>query len=155
MTNKILDVCCGSRMFWFDKENPDVIFGDIREESHILCDGRDLHIKPTMRLDFTDLPFDDGEFKLIVFDPPHLEKLGEKSWMFKKYGRLSKTWKDDLSKGFKECFRVLEGGGVLVFKWNQIQIKTKEILALTDVAPLFGHPSGKRADTHWICFIKD
>ena len=28
---KILDVCCGSRMFWFDKENPDTIFADNRE----------------------------------------------------------------------------------------------------------------------------
>lgn len=25
---KILDACCGSRMFWFDKENPDTIFAD-------------------------------------------------------------------------------------------------------------------------------
>ena len=154
MEQNILDVCCGSRMFWFDKENPDVVFGDIRDESHILCDGRELHIKPTVQLDFTCLPFDDEQFKLIVFDPPHLEKLGEKSWMFKKYGRLSKTWRDDLKKGFKECFRVLKYGGVLVFKWNEIQIKTREILELTEVKPLFGHPSGKRADTHWICFLK-
>lgn len=22
---KILDACCGSRMFWFDRNNPDVI----------------------------------------------------------------------------------------------------------------------------------
>lgn len=28
---KILDACCGSRMFWFDKENADVEFMDIRE----------------------------------------------------------------------------------------------------------------------------
>ena len=40
-TNKeILDVCCGGRMFWFDKHNPDVLFSDIREEEHLLCDGR-------------------------------------------------------------------------------------------------------------------
>ena len=28
---RILDACCGSRMFWFDKENPDVVFADNRE----------------------------------------------------------------------------------------------------------------------------
>lgn len=28
----ILDACCGSRMFWFDKENPRVLFADIRTE---------------------------------------------------------------------------------------------------------------------------
>ncbi len=42
----ILDVCCGSRMFWFDKENKNVIFGDRRREEHILCDGRALSINP-------------------------------------------------------------------------------------------------------------
>ena len=28
---RILDACCGSRMFWFDKQNPDVVFADNRE----------------------------------------------------------------------------------------------------------------------------
>ena len=26
MNKPILDACCGSRMFWFDKENPNVEF---------------------------------------------------------------------------------------------------------------------------------
>lgn len=42
---KILDACCGSRMFWFDRENPDVIFADNREVETTLCDGRTLLIK--------------------------------------------------------------------------------------------------------------
>ncbi|MDC9607382.1 SAM-dependent methyltransferase, partial [Xenorhabdus griffiniae] len=25
-------MCCGSRMFWFDRNNPNVIFCDIRRE---------------------------------------------------------------------------------------------------------------------------
>jgi hypothetical protein len=49
---------------------------------------------------------------------------------------------------------VLEPHGVLIFKWNETQIKVNEILALTERAPLFGHKSGKRADTHWLCFMK-
>lgn len=28
---RILDACCGSIMFWFDKQNPDVEFVDVRE----------------------------------------------------------------------------------------------------------------------------
>lgn len=28
---RIIDVCCGSKMFWFNKDNPDVEFCDIRE----------------------------------------------------------------------------------------------------------------------------
>ena len=44
--------------------------------------------------------------------------------------------------------------GVLVFKWNECQIKVNDILALTDKKPLIGHKSGKRMDTHWILFLK-
>ena len=35
----ILDVCCGSRMFFHDKQDVRVLFGDTRRESHTLCDG--------------------------------------------------------------------------------------------------------------------
>ncbi|MCP3660317.1 MAG: SAM-dependent methyltransferase [Bacteroidetes bacterium] len=151
---QVLDPCCGSKMFWFDNENPDVLFGDIRDESHILCDGRKLEIKPDQLLDFRNLPFDDSSFKLVVFDPPHFVRAGEKGWQKKKYGKLNKTWQDDLKLGFSECFRVLATSGILIFKWNETQIKTSEILKLTDEKPLFGHVSGKRANTHWICFMK-
>jgi hypothetical protein len=154
LDKSILDVCCGSRMFWFDKNNKDVLFGDIRTEEHTLCDGRSLEIKPDMQLDFTNLDLPSNHFKLVVFDPPHLNKLGQNSWMAKKYGVLNNTWQDDIRKGFSECFRVLENNGVLIFKWNESQIKTSEILKLTDAKPLFGHISGKRANTHWMCFLK-
>ena len=36
---KILDACCESRMFWFERENPDTIFADNRELETTLCDG--------------------------------------------------------------------------------------------------------------------
>lgn len=151
---RVLDPCCGSRMMWFDRQHPDVVFGDKRKESHVLCDGRSLHIEPDMQMDFTDLPFDDGSFKLVVFDPPHLHTAGPKSWMAKKYGKLSSTWQEDLRKGFSECFRVLASDGVLVFKWNETQVKIREVLALTDVQPLFGHPTGRKGLTHWYVFMK-
>ena len=151
----ILDVCCGSKMFWFDKENKDVLFCDIREENYILCDGRSLNIKPDIVCDFRSLPFRDNSFKLLVFDPPHLNKLGENSWMAKKHGVLSKTWEEDIRQGFKECFRVLEEHGTLIFKWSETQIKVREILALTNQSPLFGHKSGKLSNTHWICYMKE
>lgn len=150
----ILDVASGSRMFWFDRENPDVVFGDIRCESHTLCDGRTLIVNPDIVMDFRDIPFPDGSFKLVVFDPPHLEYAGKSSWLALKYGVLGKKWQEDIEAGFAECFRVLEGYGILVFKWNECQIKTREILKLAKVKPLFGHISGKRADTHWITFMK-
>lgn len=152
---KILDVCCGSRMFWFDKNHPDVLYQDIRSEEHILCDGRKLEIRPDVVADFRDMPYEDESFKLVVFDPPHLLKAGEQSWLAKKYGLLSENWKEDIRQGFKECFRVLELNGILIFKWNEDQIKVKEILKLTDVKPLFGHTTGRHGKTHWITFMKE
>ena len=32
----ILDMCCGSRMFWFDKSDERAIFSDIRKEGYTL-----------------------------------------------------------------------------------------------------------------------
>ena len=49
---------------------------------------------------------------------------------------------------------MLATGGVLIFKWNETQIKVSEILELTNHKPVFGHISGKRANTHWITFMK-
>ena len=150
----IIDVCCGSRMFWFDKENPDVLFSDIREEEHTLCDGRLLQVKPDIVADFRNLPFDNGKFKLVVFDPPHLNKLGNSSWMAKKYGVLGLDWRNDIREGFKECFRVLQNDGILIFKWNEAQIKVSEIITLANAQPLFGHRTAKSGKTIWLCFMK-
>lgn len=149
---KILDVCCGSKMFWFQKNRNDTVYMDNRELEDTLCDGRKLEVRPDLVADFRNIPFPDNAFKLVVFDPPHLVKVGKNSWLAKKYGRLSENWKDDIKQGFKECFRVLEHYGVLIFKWNEEQIKLNEILKLTNIEPLFGN---KRAKTHWLVFIKD
>lgn len=151
----VLDMCCGSRMFWFDKQDERAVFSDIRAEEHELCDGRQLVISPDIIADFRSLPFPDNSFPVVVFDPPHLERVGDNAWMSKKYGRLNKeTWRDDLRSGFQEAFRVLWPNGVLIFKWNETQIPVSQILALTDVKPIIGQRTGKSDKTHWIIFIK-
>lgn len=134
---RILDACCGSKMFWFDKNNKNTIYMDNRELTDILCDGRTLKIKPDVVGDFRNMPFTDDSFYLVVFDPPHLLKIGENSYMAKKYGKLNSTWKEDIKRGFKECMRVLKTNGTLIFKWNEQQIKLKEILNIIDYKPLF------------------
>ncbi|WP_336621740.1 class I SAM-dependent methyltransferase [Yersinia rohdei] len=154
MDKSILDMCCGSRMFWFDRADPRAVFVDIRSESYTLCDGRNLDIRPDIVADFRQLPFADNTFQIVVFDPPHLTHCGPEGWQGKKYGILSKSWKDDLTKGFAEAFRVLRAGGVLIFKWNEVHIPTRDIIKLSPVPPMFGHPSGKRANTNWVCFQK-
>lgn len=157
MQNKrVLDVACGGKMFYFDKNDPRVLFCDNRQIKTTLCDGRKFEINPDVVCDFTKLPFSDNSFKLVVFDPPHLKgKDNPTGWQHIKYGYLDKNWKGVLSQGFKECFRVLEPSGILIFKWNETDIPLGEILKLTNEKPLLGHKSGKLNKTHWVCFIKE
>ena len=151
----ILDACCGSRMFWFDKENPNVEFCDIREvPNHEFYPNRYIEIKPDTVCDFTDLPFEDNSFKLVVFDPPHLLKAGDTSWLVLKYGKLDDNWENMIRDGFNECMRVLDEYGTLIFKWSEVDIKVSEIIKVIGTKPLFGHKSGRLNNTHWMAFMK-
>ena len=150
---KILDACCGSRMFWYDKQNKDTTYIDIRKYYEELPSGHVIDVNPDIVADFTDLPFEDNEFDLIVFDPPHLIQAGHNSWLAKKYGKLEKDkWPEVILKGFKECNRVLTPNGTLIFKWNDNQIHVNEILKVISRVPLFGD---KRGATRWLVFNKE
>ena len=148
---RILDACCGSKMFWYDKNNPDVVFMDVRKERCTLCDGRTLEVNPDVIADFRNIPFPDETFYLVVFDPPHLIHAGEKSWVRKKYGILPSDWKSYIREGFCECKRVLKKNGILVFKWSEDQIKTSDVLKAIGENPYFGD---KRSKTRWMFFMK-
>ena len=124
----ILDACCGSKMFWFDKQNPLVVFADNRRETHTLCDGRVLNINPDVLCDFRNMDFADESFNLVCFDPPHLRHAGEGSWLRKKYGTLPDDWQQYIRQGLYECFRVLKPLGVLVFKWSDAQVSVADVL---------------------------
>lgn len=141
-------------MFWFDKQNPNVLFGDIRSESHTLCDGRALDIKPDAKIDFRNMPFAEGVFHLVVFDPPHLKGAGANGWQAKKYGSLGPNWKEDLRNGVNECFRVLKDYGVLIFKWNEQSIRVSEVIDAVGRQPLFGHRTMQNNKTIWMTFMK-
>ena len=111
-------------------------------------------VKPDIVADFTNLPFEDNSFYMVVFDPPHLKTLGETSWMAKKYGKLPSNWQEVIKAGFDECMRVLKPNGTLIFKWNESEIKAIEILSLIPYEPLFGHTTGRQSKTIWMCFMK-
>jgi SAM-dependent methyltransferase len=151
----ILDATCGARMMWFDKKNPLALFVDRRTLPETeLCDGRKFEISPDMEVDFTAMPFRDNSFSLVVFDPPHLIRAGDDAYMTIKYGRLPKDWREVLAAGFRECMRVLRPHGTLIFKWNEYQIPTRDVIAAIGATPLFGHPSGRASKTHWMTFMK-
>jgi SAM-dependent methyltransferase len=151
-------------MFWFDKQDPRALFVDIREETHSTDTrpGRSpTVINPDIVADFTNLPFPDSMFRLVVFDPPHHTATGTRfrsvkkpGWAMLKYGWLGDDWRETLRAGFAECFRVLKPGGTLIFKWADKEIAVSDILKLTPHKPLFGHRSGKQATTHWLAFLK-
>jgi len=161
----ILDATCGDRTIWFQKNEPHTIYCDKRREEWegdfgktLRADGKKKHrhlvIDPDVQCDFTDLPFDDNSFNLVVFDPPHIPNLSAGAWMRKSYGSLDGDWKPMIRKGFEECMRVLKPEGVLIFKWSDISVSTREILNVIGQEPLFGHRSGKKMNTHWMCFMK-
>jgi SAM-dependent methyltransferase len=152
----ILDACCGPRMMWFEKSDARALFVDRRRETAIVDTRqgrREIVVDPDIIADFTALPFSDGTFSLVVFDPPHTVS-GPNGWTRKKYGTLPANWRAEIAHGFRECFRVLCPRGTLVFKWNEHRVPVSRILALTSERPLFGNRCGKQAKTHWIVFQK-
>lgn len=162
MNKHMLDPCCGSRMMYYDKQDKRVVFCDLRKETITVTDRsngnqngtRTLHIEPDIQMDFRSMPFEDDTFNLVSFDPPHLTTAGPRSWLAAKYGKLGPEWRDDIRKGFLECFRVLRPGGTLIFKWNEDQVKIGEVLSLAPMPPIFGHLSGRKGLTHWMVFMK-
>lgn len=152
----VLDACCGSRMFWFDRADGRALFVDKRRE-RCFADTREgrrsIVIDPDIVADFQKLPFADSSFALVVFDPPHTFS-GPNSWNTKKYGHLAVDWREEIKAGFAECFRVLCSKGTLIFKWNEHRVKVSTVLALTPEKPLFGQRCGATARTHWIVFQK-
>ena len=157
----VLDACCGTRMFWFNQNDERAIYIDVRSATRIIdvgtagTKGRSPKtVKPDIIADFRNLPFPDETFYHVVFDPPHFYKgAGATGRIAFDYGLLTSTWKRDIAQGFSECFRVLKPYGTLIFKWCEAEIPLKDVLCLTDKKPLYGHRSGKKAQTHWVAFI--
>lgn len=161
MDRKVLDVTCGSRSIWFNKHHPAAVYCDKREIEMTGIwgsgEGQSEHkciIKPDIVCDFTQLPFPDNAFALVVFDPPHLTGAKETSWLVKKYGKLDDNWPQMLHDGFAECMRVLKPDGVLIFKWSEHDIPAEKVWKAIDQKPLFGHHSGRKSKTFWGCFMK-
>lgn len=137
---------------WFDKSDNRALFLDKRRETVQDSRGREIVVDPDMLASFTALPFADDTFSLVVFDPPH--SFNGTGNMSKAYGTLAPGWREEITRGFAECFRVLKPHGTLIFKWNEHRVPVKTVLSMTPEKPLFGHRSGAQSKTHWIVFMK-
>ena len=160
MEKYILDMTCSGRSIWFDKKNPYTIYFDKRDiEYSQVFNGNEqkIVVHPDVVGNYEKLPFDDNTFNLVVFDPPHLIRESDTGWIQKKYGHFTTKEEalESVSKGIQEGIRVLKDKGVLIFKWNEVSIPVSEIIKHLDYTPLFGHHSGKKNETHWMCFMKD
>ena len=153
---KILDVCCGSKMFWYDKQEPHTTYMDIRKAVYTVKDRdliRKIEVNPDIQADWKSIPFDDETFDLVVFDPPHLVRAGKTSWLAKKYGTIDlMRWPHDFHCAFQEIMRVLKPTGTMIFKWNEDQIPVKEVFKAFGQQPILGDMKSK---TKWSVFIKN
>lgn len=154
MQKPILDPCCGSRMFYFDRQDPRVDFRDVRSLNTTLCDGRILQIEPDVKGDVTNIDAPDNSYHLVIFDPPHLDVGGENGWQVQKYGKLPEDWQTWMKNAFDECWRVLAPNGTLVFKWYEYRIPLKEVLKYAPTQPILGNRKPTSSKTHWLLFFK-
>jgi len=164
---KILDATCSIKSMWYQKSHPFVTFMDIRNGKYIYQDKKKKHkpkvytIKPDVTSDFRDTPFDDNYFDMIVFDPPHIIQNANSGDMIVRYGKfnIDDNWKQILSDGIMELFRVLKPNSVFILKWSKTKrfghsIPLKEILDLFPYQPMFGTRTGNSDNNHWVVFIK-
>ena len=148
----ILDVTCAGRHMWNDKNHPLALYVDQRQEPPGTIPIRpNWCIRPQVVASFTALPFASDSFRMVIFDPPHIIRTRRsKGFLRTKYGELGADWREVLRAGFDECWRVLQPGGTLIFKWSGKTITAATVLALFSAAPLFKC----RHDVSWWIFMK-
>ena len=163
---KILDATCGTKSMWFNPNHPLVTYLDCREGKYHYAnkDGSGkttINIHPDVVADWTKkLPFNDNTFDMVLFDPPHYVRSKPMGKCFAYYGYLpSDDWKQILSIGINELFRVLKQEGVFIFKWSEHSRSMKEVLNLFPYPPIFGNKNlnlnpGRSNEVFWLVFLK-
>ena len=161
----ILDMTCGAKQMWFQKDAKDVVYLDKRngeiefpENYNKYTSWNTVHIiNPTIQADNRYLPFKSNVFDMILFDPPFRKEQNNPAKMDYQYTMLNPiTWTMDIGKAAKEGFRVLKVGGFFILKWGESYAVIKEALKLFPVKPLFGtHLNYSKHKTWWIVFRKD
>ena len=149
----ILDMTCGPRMTWFQKDRPDVIYCDKRQFEETKY-GQQIKVHPDVICDSRRLPFGDNTFSGAYFDPPHIVRFNNMSWMAKKYSMLFTTWKEDLKECMNEAHRVTKPGSLICVKWSEIEIPKEDLFESIGL-PCFGTRTGKNNKTWWLVYISE
>jgi len=160
-TPRVLDATTGGKHMWHNaaKELDGVLYAD-RRRVETLEHQPGWSCNPSVLCDTRRLPFKDGVFDLVAYDPPHRvtdDGMHQLSGVIEqKYGALrAETWQSDLRQSFNELFRVLDDGGTLTFKWADTMKSHDEVLVVLDQQPLYGVTTEKkRALTKWWVFNK-
>jgi hypothetical protein len=169
MNETILDACSAFRMMHFNKNDPNILYLDIRNDEQLAKDLLRVPnrkpwqpTKPTIKGDYRKLDYPNESFRLIFFDPSHFTQLGDGIYRVKFGALCAETWQSDLKRAATELWRVLTPYGVLIFKWNDHDIHYKKVLKLFPAKPIAGQITagvqGRRpnipAHTFWFTFMK-
>ena len=157
----ILDATCGTRGTWYDKYNEDTVYLDRRFiKNGKTRHGRNLKIIPDIVADNRFLPFKDGIFDMVYYDPPHIIENKEKGQLQQLYSVLKPgEWVQSIYKATREFLRVLKMGGFVVFKWSERDRSLSRVINMfpSELKRLFGTASrisSKGFKTWWIVFRK-
>ena len=129
---------------WFQRKYKDAVYLDKRRRK-----------APDIVADFRKLPFRDGVFDLVLFDPPHTDP--GKAIMAEKFGNVNHFSLGGLYHAFRELFRVLRNNCFLVLKWGTHTYSLRQVLQYSPIKPLFGQRTRQRknmCETYWVLFQK-
>jgi hypothetical protein len=146
---KILDATAGSRAVWFDKNYRDTTYLDLVDRRY---HGNELG-------DCRHTRFENGEFDIVVFDPPHMN-VGPTSSMAQSYGHFTTHEIRELVRdAFAEFHRILRADGLVAFKWADHDMSLDKILSpVRGFDRLVGVPTAMRtkhsSQTFWVLMRK-
>lgn len=134
---RALEPCCGHRREWAREKPRETTFGDIKIE-----------VNPQLVMDFCALPFRDGLFDVVFFDPPHLirrEKWNQLSDRYLHFGHWESraAWEHALDAVNEEFHRVTRGAATLYVKI--IDGPDRRVTKLSDLERL---TNWRATDTH-------
>ena len=123
----ILDACCGPKEMYrglhkhFSQE--EIVFIDIRKGTY----NRDkwgippLNVTPDVQADLKKLPFRDGVFNMVIFDPPH-GSFTMDAFLGVKYGGLTmREYRTLIVWANREFARVLQPQGLILAKIMEVE----------------------------------